>query len=93
MKKALEEFGFDCEEISYDSLLVEGRILRLGVPPLRIEILNKLSGVDFSDCYKRRACIDLDGLEVSMISFDDMIANKRAAGRAKDLADLEYFQG
>lgn len=62
---------------------------RMGIPPLRIEILNSVSGLRFEDAWKRRVIRQMDGLEVPTISLADLRANKLAAGRAKDLADLE----
>lgn len=61
----------------------------MGIPPLRIEILNSVSGLRFEDAWKRRVIRQMDGLEVPTISLADLRANKLAAGRAKDLADLE----
>ena len=67
----------------------EGQIVRVGVPPLRLEILNQISGVSFANCYKKRIEETIDGLEVNFIDRDSLLANKRAAGRAKDLADID----
>jgi hypothetical protein len=91
LKNALEAFGFNISEIAYDSMLQPGKILRLGYPPLRIEILNTISGVQFQDCYERRNECYLDEIKVPMISFHDLLANKKAAGRPKDLADVHFF--
>jgi hypothetical protein len=72
-----------------DLFLREGAIVRIGVPPMRIEISNQLSGVQFAECYARRVVDEIDGVQVSLISLEDLKTNKRAAGRLKDLADLE----
>lgn len=69
--------------------LTEERIIRMGVPPLRIEIHTSISGVEFSDCFARRIKSMLDGVSVNLLSLDDLKANKLASGRAKGLADLE----
>jgi hypothetical protein len=50
-----------------------------------------LSGVQFADCYDRRNECNLDDIKVQMISFQDLVANKKAAGRPKDLADVHFF--
>lgn len=71
--------------------LKQDRIVRLGEPPLRIEILTSISGVKFSDCYPRRTRGMLDGLRVSLISREHLRRNK-AAGRPKDLDDLEHLE-
>lgn len=85
----LEQFGFSADSVQNRQLLQEGRILRMGVPPLRIEILTRASGVLFRDCYEARVVTSVDGVDVNVIGLDHLKANKRAAGRPKDLADLD----
>jgi hypothetical protein len=89
---ALEEFGFDEPELTADVFLEEGRVIRMGVPPLRIEIQTSLSGVDFDVCYSDRIVAKWDDVEVSIISLERLKENKRAAGRLKDLSDLEHLE-
>jgi len=84
----LVQFGFS-SGVSPDIFMVPNRIARMGVPPMRIELLNTISGVAFADAYSRRVAAVIDGTPVNVISLDDLNANKQAAGRAKDLADLE----
>ena len=83
---ALREFGFDRP---VENLLRENEVIRMGVPPFRLEILTTISGVDFSACYARRLQVLLDDVQVSLISLSDLKVNKRASGRSKDVADLE----
>ena len=85
----LKEFGFDPPELSPDMFLKEWQIVRLGVPPVRIEIATTISGVNFSECYAERVTDVLDGAEVNLISLKHIKANKKASGRHQDLADLE----
>ena len=85
----LKSFGFDSETLAPDLFLRERSIIRMGVPPVRIEITNYIDGVDFTDCYARRLSATIDDVPVSVISLDDLKVNKRAAGRSKDLDDLE----
>ncbi len=61
----------------------------MGVPPVRIEILTTISGVEFAECYPARVVDVLDGIEVNLIDLDHLKVNKRAAGGYKDMADLE----
>jgi len=61
----------------------------MGVPPVRLEITTSISGVEFDTCYERRIAAELDGVEVNLISLDDLKANKKASGRSKDITDLE----
>ncbi len=85
----LKEFGFDLPELSSELFLEKGRIIRMGVPPLRIELLTSISGVEFSDCFTDRNQVVIDDVEINIISFDYLKKNKRAAARHKDLDDLE----
>lgn len=86
---ALKEFGFDLPELLPALFLKEDQIIRLGVPPIRIEIITTLSGVRFDICYAARHVDVLDGVQVNLISFEQLKTNKKAAGRHKDLSDLE----
>ena len=61
----------------------------MGNIPMRIEILTRISGVNFEECYRNRIVGEMDGVEVSVISLRDLLANKRASGRHKDLMDVE----
>ncbi len=89
MLLVLEDFGFGGEHLS-ENLFLEGeKIIRMGLPPMRIEILTSISGVDFRWAFSRRVCDQLDGEEVSLISLEDLKINKAAAGRHKDLMGLE----
>jgi hypothetical protein len=86
---ALKAFGFDLPELSPTLFLKEGQIIRMGVPPLRIEIATSISGVHFEECYAARVIDMLDEVEVNLISLTHLKVNKKAAGRYKDLNDLE----
>jgi predicted nucleotidyltransferase len=88
---ALRAFGFEMPELSAELFLEEDRIIRLGVPPFRIELLTAISGVEFGECYERRVVDSIDGVPVNIIRLEDLKANKQASGRAKDLDDLEHL--
>ena len=88
---ALNRFGANSPELTIELLLTPHCIVRMGVPPLRLELLSDVSGVAFDQCYQRRTIAELDGVMVSIISLDDLKANKRASGRSKDLGDLEHL--
>jgi predicted nucleotidyltransferase len=91
MALALRDFGMSEEEVSEQLFLERDKIIRMGMPPVRIEIITGASGVDFSDCYSRRESIDVDGIPVNFISLGDLKTNKRAAGRHKDLEDIDHL--
>jgi len=85
----LKEFGFDVPELSTELFLKANQIIRMGIPPVRIEITTTISGVNFGECYAERVVDELDGVEVNLISLKHLKINKRASGRHKDLNDLE----
>ncbi len=87
--KSLERFGFKPGVADESLFLKPGNIVRFGFPPNRIEILNQIDGIEFAECVQRKEMADFDGLTVPIIALDDLIRNKRASGRHKDLADIE----
>lgn len=87
-----EFFGFKVEEATPELFLKPNKIARMGVPPLRIEVLTTISGVRFEDCYAERIVDELDGVEVSLINREHLKINKKASGRLKDLTDLEHLE-
>jgi hypothetical protein len=90
--EAIWEFGFNVAELTPGLLLEPGKIIRMGNPPFRIEVLTTISGIAFSECYARRSVTELDGLEIPFIGLDDLKTNKRASARLKDLADIEHLE-
>jgi predicted nucleotidyltransferase len=89
LTEVVRQFGF--ANAKPDDFLQPGKIVRMGVPPVRLEILTSISGVDFQDCYTRRIEVDWDGVQVPIIHRDDLIKNKQASGRLKDRLDLEQL--
>ncbi len=87
----LKEFGFDVAELSAELFLTENQIIRLGMPPMRIEIHTSISGVDFDACYANRVMTQWDGVDVPLINLEQLKINKAASGRYKDLNDLEHL--
>jgi predicted nucleotidyltransferase len=90
ISRVLQEFGgFPPSKVKPSMFQVHGKVFIFGREPVRIDLLTSPSGLDFAASYARRNMVDWDGLQVPLISFEDLKANKRASGRAKDLADLE----
>ncbi len=87
----LHEFGFNVPELDADLFLAPDSIVRMGVPPMRLEILTSISGIEFDEAYPQRIVDNLDGVEVNLISLDMLKRNKKASGRFKDLDDLEHL--
>ncbi len=86
---ALEEFGFAGTGMTPELFLGPDKITQMGNPPLRIEILTTISGIEFAEAYATRVIDVIDGVPVVFISSDNLKTNKRASGRPKDLADLD----
>lgn len=88
---ALREFGLELPDDSQNLLLMPDNVLRMGVPPVRIEVLTYISGVGFDECYAERVTAIIDDVDVPVISLHHLKKNKRAAGRPKDIIDVEHL--
>ena len=88
MVQVMRDFGFT-GSISPEVFLVDDGVVRMGVAPMKLEIMMDVSGVSFDECYENRVVDMIDGTRVSIISLQDLRLNKKAAGRHKDLNDLE----
>jgi hypothetical protein len=87
--EVLEKFGFASLGLKRNDLLKPDSIVQLGYPPARIDLLTSISGVGFEEAFARKVVMEVSGVELPIIGLDEFRANKRATGRAKDLADLE----
>ena len=92
MVMVIKEFGFETLGLSEDDFLRKNYVTQLGYPPLRIDILNSISGVDFDEAYHSKVETMINYLKVSFISENDFIKNKQTLGRAKDLGDIEALK-
>ena len=88
MVEVMTGFGFEEGAVSKEVFLTNDAVVRMGVPPLRIEILMSASGVIFEECYPRSLSEEFDGVSVRIIHLEDLLANKNASGRHKDLDDV-----
>jgi len=86
---ALTEFGFGSLELSPSDFEKPDRVVQLGVPPVRIDIITSISGVSWEDAFAGRAEDTYGDVTVYYIGREQFVANKRAIGRKQDLADLE----
>ncbi len=89
--KALREFGAPLAELTAKDFAEDGYFFQMGVPPVRVDVLMGIPGVQFDECWQRRTEIDFDGLKVWFISRGDLILAKRAAGRPQDLIDADLL--
>jgi len=85
----LKEFGFAVPDLSIELFLKREQIIRMGIPPMRLEILTTISGVSFEECYAERTIDVIDGVKINFINLSHLKINKKASGRHKDLNDLE----
>jgi hypothetical protein len=84
----LNDFGFGSLGLSEHDFLRENYVTQLGYPPLRIDILNTISGVEFDEAYDNKVEGEVDNLIVKFINVAEFIKNKEASGRKKDLGDI-----
>jgi hypothetical protein len=90
---ALDDFGFGSLNLSKDDFTTPGMVVQLGVPPVRIDIITRVSGVPWEKADAGKASGFYADIPVFFIGRDDFIANKRATGRTKDAADIEALGG
>jgi len=90
--RALNEFGF-ASGITHEDFLTPDRVVQLGIDPYRIDIITGISGVTFEEAWSERVHGEIDGTPAVFLSLRLFRRNKRAAGRVKDLADLDAIPG
>jgi predicted nucleotidyltransferase len=90
--KALCRFGAPLLNVTKEDLQEEGTVFQIGVAPRRIDIITAASGLQFDEAYARSLSVTIEGIEVRILSIDDIIRNKRASGRTKDLADADILE-
>lgn len=93
MLKVLKEFGLASMGFEKEDFLKPGYITQIGYPPLRIDILNNIDGVEFANAIERMQKVELDhGFKINYIGLKDFIQNKQASGRSQDLSDIKEIQ-
>jgi hypothetical protein len=90
--RALSAFGAPLSNISATDFSTPGVVYQIGVAPGRVDILTELSGLTFPDAWNGRVRRPFGGVEVDFIGRDAFVKNKRATGRARDLADIEGLE-
>jgi len=91
MVTVFDDFGMASLGMDTADFLQKGGITQIGYPPLRIDILNEIDGIDFADAYPNKLVIDVDGLPVNYIGLDDLIKNKQKSGRKQDISDVDQL--
>ncbi len=90
--RALRSFGSPLHNLTKKDLEVDGTIFQIGIAPRRIDIITEATGLKFEQAYKNSVLVNIDGIDVHIPSIDDLIINKKATGRTKDLADAEALE-
>jgi hypothetical protein len=89
LRAALVDFGFQAATVPDDVLLKPGAVIAIGIEPVRIDLLNAIDGVTFAEAREGVVRGNYGSVEVAFIGRDDLIRNKRASGRHRDLGDVE----
>lgn len=90
--RALTRFGAPPNVVRAIETMQESEVVFMGHPPLRIDFLRCIDGVNPAELLSRAEVATIDGKSIKVISLDDLIANKRAAGRPQDLLDAEFLE-
>lgn len=89
--KTLKDFGVPQADELRPIFLLEKRVLGMGIPPYKIEVVTTIDGVSFEECFLNRKTVEIEGVEIPYLSLSDLRKNKKASGRFKDLNDLEHL--
>ncbi len=89
---ALTDFGAPLADLTVDDLTKPGTIFQIGVPPLRIDVITHIDGVDFDEAWPDRFSAGFGGIPAFVISRHHLIRNKKTAARLQDLADVENLE-
>ena len=92
MMGVLTEFGLESLNITIEDFITEGRVVQLGVSPVRIDLMNRIDGVSFNEANKRTEKVKFGNSITNFISKEDLIKNKLSTNRLKDKADAEELQ-
>ena len=85
--RAIKAFGAPLMELTEEDFHKPGMVFQIGNEPQRIDIISAVDGLDYADAVGRAVKMNVDGMEIKVLSLDDLIVNKRASGRPKDIAD------
>lgn len=90
--RALLSFGAPLHNLTKKDLEEDGTVFQIGVAPRRIDIITAATGLTFEHTYQNAFLVNIGGIDVHIPSIDDLIINKRATGRTRDLADAEALE-
>ncbi len=90
--RAITSFGAPLMGLTEADFHRPGMVFQIGTEPQRIDIISAVDGLDYADASLRAVTMNVDGLEIKVVSLDDLIVNKRASGRPKDIADAVMLE-
>jgi hypothetical protein len=90
--RALSDFGFGAVDLAVDDFTTPGRVVQLGIAPNRVDLMTAIDGVSFADAWTGRVSGRFGAVPVFYIGKAELVRNKRATGRAQDLADVEALE-
>ena len=90
--KCVNDFGFGSFQLTSQDFIKEGNVIQFGYPPLRIDILTSIDGVNFGDCILNKKDVEIDGMLVYFIGLTDLLKNKKESGRPRDLDDIDNLK-
>lgn len=88
----LKDFGFGSLNLKLEDFLKDDMIAQLGYPPIRIDILNDLNGIDFNIAFNNKRIVSMNGIPTNFIGYNELLLNKRKSGRDQDLLDIKKLQ-
>ena len=89
---ALRRFGAPLSDLTAADLARRGTVFQIGVPPRRIDIMTSIDGVTFDTAWSRRITTRLGDVQVTVIGREELVRNKRAAKRPKDVVDVQLLE-
>lgn len=92
--RALSRFGapLSNHRVTVTDFAARGTVYQMGLPPMRIDVLTQIDGVEFDEAWDSRIVAEVGGLPLAFLGRRELIQNKRAAGRKKDLQDIELLR-
>lgn len=90
--RALRLYGAPLHDLTIADLVKDSTVFQIGVAPRRIDIVTGATGLNFAEAYANSIVANADGIELRVLSLEDLIKNKKATNRAKDLVDVELLE-
>ncbi|MEW6266913.1 MAG: hypothetical protein AB1641_27880 [Thermodesulfobacteriota bacterium] len=90
--RALTRFGAPLFDLNRNDLETADLIFQVGIAPCRIDLLTSIDGVDFEEAWPGRKRVNIEGLDLAILGYAELIKNKKASSRPQDLADLAWLE-